>query len=95
VRARRRTCGSVSAKPTTDASTIDGAGPDAALTWSAFTQVGVNYADQIRIPVASGDGLTLYFLAQLSGTDLFDIYSTSRATTSDSSASPPRCSTST
>jgi len=61
----------------------DGAGPDAARSWSAFAQVAVSYTDQVRVPVPSGDGLTLYFLAQLSGTDLFDVYSASRASTGD------------
>ncbi|HWO27005.1 MAG TPA: hypothetical protein VNO30_50090 [Kofleriaceae bacterium] len=75
-------CGEVRGAPA-DASTPDGAGPDAALSWSAFVPVAINYAEQVRVPVPSGDGLTLYFLAQLSGTDLFDIYSASRARTSD------------
>lgn len=45
----------------------------------------VAYADSIRTPVVSEDGLTLYFLAQVTanGTFDFDIYSASRATTSD------------
>ncbi len=78
-------CGSVATKLPADAASEagDAPGPDAALTWSPFTQVAVNYTGQIRVPVPSGDGLTLYFDAQLSGTDLFDIYSTSRASAAD------------
>lgn len=79
-------CGSVATKLPADAAadTGDAPGPDAALTWSPFTQVAVNYTGQIRVPVPSGDGLTLYFDAQLSSTtDLFDLYSTSRASTAD------------
>lgn len=77
-------CGSVSPTTTIDAAPTIDAPPavDAALTWAPFELVGLSYAENVRTPVPSGDGLTLYFLAQLSGTDLFDIYSASRPTTS-------------
>jgi len=75
-------CGSVSSKA--DAASDTPGGPDAALTWSPFEAVAVNYAADARTPVVSGDGLTLYFLAQLSSPSFdFDIYSASRAKTSD------------
>jgi hypothetical protein len=79
-------CGSVGNKPSDAAVAIDGpSAPDAALTWSPLAEVAVDYTDQIRTPLVSEDGLTLYFLAQLtgSGTFDFDIYSASRAGTSD------------
>src|SRR4051812_42255131 len=78
-------CGSVSSKPADAGTAIDGlGGPDAALSWSPLTEVPVAYTDSIRTPVVSEDGLTLYFLAQVTtnGFD-FDIYSASRASTSD------------
>src|SRR6185436_1316905 len=76
-------CGKVEGAADAPMTSDDGAGPDAARSWSAFAQVAVSYTDQVRVPVPSGDGLTLYFLAQLSGTDLFDVYSASRASTGD------------
>jgi hypothetical protein len=79
-------CGSVGNKPADAGTAIDGpGGPDAALTWSPLAEIQVAYTDSIRTPVVSEDGLTLYFLAQVTaaGTFDFDIYSASRATTSD------------
>src|SRR5262249_35553561 len=77
-------CGKVQGAADAPMAPDDSGGPDAALSWSPFAPVAVNYTDQVRVPVPSGDGLTLYFLAQLSTTDLFDIYSASRASTGDS-----------
>lgn len=77
-------CGSVGANKTADAANDGPGGPDAALTWSPFEAIAVDYAADTRTPVVSGDGLTLYFLAQLSSPSFdFDIYSASRASTSD------------
>jgi hypothetical protein len=78
-------CGKVAAQGSPDAAQpADAPAPDAALTWSPFTQVAVNYAGSTRVPVPSGDGLTLYFLADVSSmTDVFDLYSASRASTAD------------
>lgn len=79
-------CGSVNSLPADAATASDGpAGPDAALTWSPLAEVPVTYTDTIRTPVVSEDGLTLYFLAQVTtaGAFDFDIYSASRASTSD------------
>lgn len=79
-------CGSVTSKSADAGTAIDGpGGPDAALTWSPLMEVPVAYTDSIRTPVVSEDGLTIYFLAQVTanGTFDFDIYSASRATTSD------------
>jgi hypothetical protein len=83
-------CGSVGNKApdaaiAPDAATDGPAGPDAALAWSPLAEIAVNYPDQIRTPVVSEDGLTIYFLAQVTanGAFDFDIYSASRASTSD------------
>lgn len=82
-------CGKVAGQTSPDASPdadelADAPLPDAALTWSPFTEVAVNYTGSIRVPVPSGDGLTLYFLADVSNqNDIFDVYSTSRASTAD------------
>lgn len=73
-------CGSVASRPVDAASEEDApAASDAALSWSAFAPVSVDYAGHTRTPVVSSDGLTLYFLAELSagGFD-YDIYSASR-----------------
>lgn len=79
-------CGSVGNKAPDAAIAIDvPAGPDAALVWSPLSEVAVNYPDAIRTPVVSEDGLTVYFMAQVTsgGAFDFDIYSASRASTSD------------
>jgi hypothetical protein len=80
-------CGSVAAtKPdarTSDGSTAD-AGPDAALSWSALSPVVVGYTGPVIAPVVSEDGLTLYFLAELTSPAFdYDIYSASRAGLND------------
>jgi hypothetical protein len=81
-------CGSVAATKPDAASTSDGptadagpdASPDATLSWSALSPVTVGHAGPVIAPVVSEDGLTLYFLAELTSPAFdYDIYSASRA----------------
>ena len=84
-------CGSVGSSTTidagdSDAAAVDAAPIDAAQTWSAYTNVVVNTTADIRCPVVSSDGLTLYYTA--TGGDSFDIWTATRATTSDGFGTP-------
>jgi hypothetical protein len=81
-------CGSVASTMPDAAGTSDGpavdAGPDATLSWSALSPVAVGYAGPVIAPVVSEDGLTLYFLAELTSPAFdYDIYSASRASIND------------
>jgi hypothetical protein len=51
---------------------------DAALAWSAFEPVGVDFSGAIYTPTVSADGLTLYFTSL---NQIFDIYYAERAST--------------
>jgi hypothetical protein len=84
-------CGEVKDSPSTDAvpSAPDasvgdvpdappGEQPDAALAWGALEPVGVDFSGSVNSPNLSGDRLTMYFMAQNAGNDLFDIYFATR-----------------
>jgi hypothetical protein len=78
-------CGSVASTmpDAADGPAVD-AGPDATLSWSALSPVGVGYAGPVIAPVVSEDGFTLYFLAELTSPAFdYDIYSASRASLND------------
>ena len=81
-------CGSVTATKPDAAGTSDGpaadTSPDATLSWSALSPIAVGYSGPVIAPVVSEDGLTLYFLAELSSPTFdYDIYSASRASVND------------
>ena len=80
-------CGSVSGKtPDAGPGSDAASGADASLSWSTFAPVAVDYNADTRTPVVSADGLTVYFMAQISssGSFDFDIYSAGRVSTADS-----------
>lgn len=52
--------------------------PDAAQTWTALEPVAVDFSGSVNSPNLSGDRRTLYFMAQNTGADLFDIYFATR-----------------
>jgi len=84
-------CGEVASIPIDSPSGDDDARvpPDTHTpVWSPYKLIDIAYTGNVRNPVVTGDGLNIYFIDSGTGSDVFDAFTASRASTSTGFGTP-------